>query len=35
VRPDRSRRAIEDFLADLAQRSGMKDWQAGEDRSGC
>jgi hypothetical protein len=34
VRPDRLRMDIEDFLADLAQRSGVKDWQAGEDRSG-
>jgi hypothetical protein len=32
---DRSRQDIEDLLADLAQRSGMKDWQAGEDRSVC
>jgi len=34
VWPNRSRQDIEAFLADLAQRSGMKDWQAGEDRSG-
>jgi hypothetical protein len=32
---DRSRQDIEDFLADLVQRSGMKNLQAGEDRSGC
>jgi hypothetical protein len=32
---DRSRQDIEDFLADLAQRSGRKNLQAGEDRSGC
>jgi len=34
VRTDRSRQDSEDFLADLAQRSGMKDWLAGEDRCG-
>jgi hypothetical protein len=34
LRTDRSRQDIEDFLSGLAQRSSMKEWQAGEDRSG-